>query len=148
RLLGALTAGGAVTLGAACAVLAAQPGPWARWLAVAAALAALLQARRGRFTVEGVPLALVALVTVATFELPLAAAVLRQPEQGPGRAALLGTAAALVVLGLLWRRRRLPVGVRRQLGRAEALAVAATVPLAFGLLGVFAAAQAFAARFT
>jgi hypothetical protein len=67
------------------------------------------------------------------------------PLAGP--AVLLGTAAALAALGLLGRRWRLPVGVRRQLGRAEALAAAATVPLALGMLGLYAAVQAFAARF-
>ena len=34
------------------------------------------------------------------------------------------------------------------LGRAEALAAAATVPLALGMLGLYTAAQAFASRFT
>jgi type VII secretion integral membrane protein EccD len=147
RLLGALGAGAAVTLAAGCVVLAAEPGGWAHSVAIAGALAALLQARRGRLTVDVAPMVLVGLATLATFELPFATAVLRQPDQVQGPAVLLGTTAALVVLGLLARRRRLPVGVRRQLGRAEALAAAATVPLALGMLGLYAAAQAFAARF-
>jgi hypothetical protein len=128
-------------------VLALDPSGWAHAVAIAGALAALLQARRGRLTVDVAPMVLVGLATLATFELPFATSALRQPDQVQGPAVLLGTAAALVVLGLLARRRRLPVGVRRQLGRAEALAAAATVPLALGLLGLYAAAQAFAARF-
>ena len=147
RLLAALTAGGAVTLAAGCVVLAVQPGWWARALASAAAVAALLQGRRGRFTVDVVPMALVVLTTLVTFELPFAAAALREPDRLDGPAVLLATAAALALLGLLWRRGRLPVGVRRQLGRAEALAAAATVPLALGMLGLYTAVQAFAARF-
>jgi len=147
RLLGALTAGAAVTLGAGCVVLAVEPGPWAHALAVAAALAALLQARRGRFVVDVVPMVLVGLATLAAFELPLVAAALGQPDQVEGPAALLGTSGALVLLGLLGRRRRLPVGVRRLLVRAETLAAVATAPLALGMLGVYAAAQAFASRF-
>jgi type VII secretion integral membrane protein EccD len=147
RLLGALTAGGAVTLAAACVVLVLEPSGWAHAVAVAAALAALLQARRGRLVVDVVPMVLVGLATVVAFELPFGTAVLAQPDQSLGPAVLLGTAAALVALGLLGRRRRLPVGVRRQLGRAEALAAAATVPLALGMLGLYAAAQAFAAHF-
>jgi type VII secretion integral membrane protein EccD len=146
-LLGALTAGAGVTLAAACVVLVLQPGTWAHAVAIAASLAALLQARRGRLVVDVVPMVLVGLATVATFELPFAAAALQQPDQADGPAVLLGTAAALVALGLLGRRRRLPVGIRRQLGRMEALAAAATVPLALGMLGLYAAAQAFAARF-
>jgi type VII secretion integral membrane protein EccD len=147
RLLSALGAGAAVTLGAGCVVLAVEPNGWAHAVAIAGALAALLQARRGRLTLDVVPMVLVGLATLTTFELPFAAAVLRQPDQVQGPAVLLATAAALVVLGLLARRRRLPVGIRRQLGRAEALAAAATVPLALGMLGLYAAAQAFAARF-
>jgi type VII secretion integral membrane protein EccD len=146
-LLGALTAGAAVTLAAACVLLVLQPGSWAHAVAVAAALAALLQARRGRLIVDVVPMVFVALATLATFELPFVAVALLEPEQAGGPAVLVGTAAALVVLGLLGRHRRLPVGIRRQLGRAEALAAAATVPLALGMLGLYAAAQAFAARF-
>jgi type VII secretion integral membrane protein EccD len=148
RLLGALTAGAAVTLMAGCVVLAADPGGWAHAVAVAAALAALLQARRGRFIVEVAPMVLVGVVTAATFELPYVTAVLRQPDRPAAAAVLLGTAAALVALGLLGRRARLPVGVRRRLGAAEALAAAATVPLALGTLGLYAAVQAVAARFT
>jgi type VII secretion integral membrane protein EccD len=146
-LLGALTAGAAVTLAAACVLLILQPGTWAHAVAVAAALAALLQARRGRFTLDVVPMVLVGLATLAAFELPFAAVALAAPDQAEGPLVLIGTAAALVVLGLLGRRRRLPVGIRRQLGRAEALAAVATVPLALGMLGLYAAAQAFAARF-
>jgi type VII secretion integral membrane protein EccD len=146
-LLGALTAGGAVTLAAGCVILALEPSGWAHAVAVAAALAALLQARRGRLVVDVVPMVLVGLATAAAFELPFADAALRQPDQPLGPAVLLGTAAALVALGIVGRRGRLPVGVRRQLGRAEALAATATVPLALGMLGLYAAAQAFAARF-
>jgi len=147
QVLGALTAGAAVTLAAACVVLAREPGGWARAIAVAAALAALLQARRGRLTVEVVPLVLVGLATLATFELPYAVEAWSRPDQTDAPAVLVGTAAGLVVLGLLGRHRRLPVGIRRQLGRAEALAAMSTVPLALGLLGLYAAAQAFAGRF-
>jgi hypothetical protein len=147
RLLGALTAGAAVTVAGGCVVLAVDGSGWAHAVAIAAALAALLQARRGRFVVDVAPMVLVAVVTLATFELPYAASALRRPEQVGGGAVLLGTAAGLAALGLLGRRRRLPVGVRRQLGRAEALAAAATVPLALGMLGLYAAVQAFAARF-
>ncbi|HXM56160.1 MAG TPA: hypothetical protein VOB72_12280, partial [Candidatus Dormibacteraeota bacterium] len=147
RVLSALTAGAAVTLAAGCVVLAADPGAWAHAVAVAAALAALLQARRGRFIVDVAPMVLVGVVTMATFELPFVALLLAQREQPVALAVLLGTAAALAGLGLLGRRWRLPVGVRRQLGRAEALAAAATVPLALGMLGLYAAVQAFASRF-
>src|SRR5437660_1187081 len=138
QVLGALTAGVAVTLAAACVVLAREPGGWARAIAVAAALAALLQARRGRLTVEVVPLVLVGLATLATFELPYAVEACSRPDQTDGPAGLVGPAAGLAVLGLLGRHRRLPVGIRRQLGRAEALAAMSTVPLALGLLGLYA----------
>lgn len=148
QLLGSLTAGLAVALAAACVVLALEPGAWARPLAVAAGLAALLQARRGRLIVDVVPLVLVGLATLATLELPFAVDTLRRPDQVQGPAVLLGTAAVLVVVGLRGRHRRLPVGIRRQLGRLEALAAAATVPLALGMVGLYTAAQAFAGRFT
>jgi type VII secretion integral membrane protein EccD len=147
RVLGALTAGAAVTLAAGCVVLAIDPSGWAHAVSVAAALAALLQARRGRFVVDVAPMVLVGVVTLATFELPFVALALEHPEEPAGPAVLLGTAAALAALGLVGRRWRLPVGVRRQLGRAEALAAAATVPLALGMLGLYAAVQAFASRF-
>ena len=48
---------------------------------------------------------------------------------------------------MLGRRVRLPVGVRRQLERLESLAAAATVPLAFGLLGLYDVAARVAGRF-
>jgi type VII secretion integral membrane protein EccD len=141
QLLGALTVGTASTLGGACVVLAAQTSWWARALAVTAALAALLHARRRRFTTEVAPLWLVALATLATFEL-------QAPLDPTVRLALLvGTGVALAALGVAGRRGRLPVGLRRQLQQAEALAVVATGPLALGLLGLYDVAARFAGRF-
>jgi hypothetical protein len=142
RLLGTLTAGTAVTLGGACVVLAVDPSWWARAMAMTAAAAALLHARRRRFAVEVVPLWLVALATLATFELEL---TLARPDRLD---VLVGTAAGLVALALVGRRVRLPVGIRRQLERLEAVTAAATGPLAFGLLGIYDAAARFAGRFT
>jgi type VII secretion integral membrane protein EccD len=137
RLLGALTAGTALALAGAGVVLAAQPGGWARALAVTTAVAALLHGRRRRFAIEVAPLWLVALAALATFEL-------RAPVRPE---VLVATAAVLVPLGMLGRRVRLPVGVRRQLERLESLAAAATVPLAFGLLGLYDVAARVAGRF-
>jgi type VII secretion integral membrane protein EccD len=145
RLLGALTAGIAATLGGACVVLAMDATWWGRGLAIAAALSALLHARRRRFVAEVAPLLLVGLATLATFELPLVA--------GGGlpaweRLALPpATAAALLALGLVGRAARLPVGVRRQLEWAEALAATSTAVLALGLLGLYDAAARVAGRF-
>jgi type VII secretion integral membrane protein EccD len=141
QLLGALTAGTALTLGGACVVLAAQTSGWARALAVTAALAALLHARRRRFVTEVAPLWLVPLATLATFEL-------QAPLDPTVRLALLaGTGVALAALGVAGRAVRLPVGLRRQLERAEALSVVATGPLALGLLGLYDLAARFAGRF-
>jgi type VII secretion integral membrane protein EccD len=145
-LVGAMTAGTAVTLAAACVVLATQPGWWARALAITAALAALLHARRRRFVLEVVPLTLVALATVAAFELLWVTGPGARSAASERLTALLATAGALLALGLVGRRRRLPVGVRRQLERLEALTATATFPVALGLLGLYDAAARFAGR--
>lgn len=145
RLLGFLTAGMAVTLGGACVVLAMDPTWWGRGLAAAAALAAVLHARRRRFVLEVAPLMLVALVTVVVFELGLLMGTLPEWE----RLALpLATAAALAGMGLAGRGVRLPVGVRRQLEWLEALTATATAVLALGMLGLYDEAARFAGRFT
>jgi hypothetical protein len=141
QLLGALTAGTAATLGGACALLAVEASWWARALAATAALAALLHARRRRFTIEAAPLWLVALATLAAFEL-------RAPLDPTALLALLvGTAVGLAALGVASRGGRLPAGLRRQLEQAETLAVVATAPLALGLLGLYDVAAGFAGRF-
>jgi hypothetical protein len=96
---------------------------------------------------EVVPLTLVALATVATFELLWVTAPAARSAPSQRLAALLGTAGVLLALGLIGRRRRLPVGVRRQLERLEALTATATFPVALGLLGLYDAAARFAGRF-
>jgi type VII secretion integral membrane protein EccD len=148
RLLGALTAGIAITLAGACVVLAGQPGWWGRALAIAAAVAALLHARRRRFAAEVVPLVVVPLATLAAFELAMVLGPAEPAARLQPLPLLVGTAGGLVALGLLGRRVRLPVGLRRQLERVEALAAASTGPLALGLLGLYDAAASFAGRFT
>ena len=146
-LLGALTAGTAVALAGACVVLALQTSWWARALAVAGSLAALLHGRRRRFAVEVVPLVLVPLATTAAFELGLLTTPAGTLADWQRLTLVLGTSAALVALGLAGRTLSLPAGLRRQLDRLEGLAATSTGPLALGLLGLYDAAQQFAARF-
>jgi type VII secretion integral membrane protein EccD len=141
RVLASVTAGIAVTLAGACVLLAAAGGPWGRALAVVAAGTALLHARRRRSVVEVAPLWVVALATLATFELGAGLSPANLLE------ALAATAAGLAALGLAGRHARLPVGLRRQFERLEAVAATATGPLALGLLGLYEAASRIAGRF-
>jgi hypothetical protein len=147
RLLGALTAGAAVTLAGACVVLAMDPSWWARALAATAALAAVLHGRRRRFVLEVAPLVLVALAVLAAFELQVATAPPGRVADWERLALLPATAAVLAGLGLVGRGLRLPAGVRRQLEWLEALAATSTAVLALGQLGLYDAAARFAGRF-
>jgi hypothetical protein len=94
--------------------------------------------------VEAAALLLVPLATVATVELQLVTGPLPDWER---LAILPATAAALAGLGLLARRVRLPVGVRRQLEWLEALATTSTGVLVAGLLGLYDLAARIAGRF-
>jgi type VII secretion integral membrane protein EccD len=140
QLLAALLIGIAVLLIGSSAVLAVSGG-WFAWSLVAAsALGVAAKARHFRFAAEVAPLLAAGLAGLVLLEYPLIAAFAIGPKGAGGATAML-TADALILAaaGSLVREWDLSPRLRRQLGRLEATATAATVPLALGALGAYEA---------
>jgi hypothetical protein len=140
RLLAAMLIGIAAVLIASSAILAAAGGWFAWGLVAASAIAAATKARHFRFAAEVAPLLAAGLAGLVLLQYPLVA-VLAVWRKGPGAAAFLltGDAVILVAAVSIVRKWDLPPALRRQLGRLEVLATAATVPLAAGVLGAYTA---------
>jgi hypothetical protein len=140
RLLAALLIGIALVLTWSSAILAVSGGWFAWGLVAASALAVAAKARHFRFTAEVVPLLGAGLAGLLLLELPLVVVLSIGPRGAGGGAAVLSADALLLALTVgIVRRWDLSPRLRRQLGRLEALATAATVPLAVGVLGAYAA---------
>jgi hypothetical protein len=98
------------------------------------------KARHFRFTAEVAPLLAAGLAGLLLLELPLVVVLSIGPRGAGGGAAVLSADALLLALTVaIVRRWDLSPRLRRQLGRLEAIATAATVPLAVGVLGAYAA---------
>lgn len=140
RLLAAMLIGIAVVLFVSSAILAVAGGWFAWGLVAASSLAVATKARHFRFVAEVAPLLAAALAGLLLLQFPLVAALAIGLRGAGGAAALLASDALVLVAAVsVVRRWELSPGLRRQLGRLEALATAATVPLAVGVLGVYAA---------
>jgi hypothetical protein len=140
RLEASMLIGISVVLVSSSAVLAISGG-WFAWALVsAAAIGALAKARHFRFTAEVVPLLAAGLTGLLLLEYPLIVA-LAIGSKGAGGAAAVLTADALILAlaGTAIRRWDLSPQLRRRLGRVEAIATAATIPLALGVLGAYSA---------
>jgi hypothetical protein len=143
-LLAALLVGSAVVLTVANAALAISGG-WFAWSLMAiTSIAVVAKTRHFRFSAEVAPLIGAGLIGLVLLECSLVLQL-----AGTGRVG--GTVAVLVVDGILLgaaaatiRGSELSPLFRRQLGRVELLATAATVPLALGVLGTYEAAARFA----
>jgi ESX secretion system protein EccD len=140
QLLASMLIGIAVVLTASSAILAVSGGWFAWGLVAASALGAAAKARHFRFAAEVAALVGAGLAGLLLLQYPLIAALAVGPR-GTGGAAALLTADALVlaVAGSAVRAWNLSPRLRRQLGRLEAIATAATVPLAAGVLGIYEA---------
>jgi ESX secretion system protein EccD len=140
QLLAALLIGIAVVLIGSCVVLALSGGWFAWGLIAATALSAAAKARHFRFAAEVTPLLAAGLAALLLLEYPLVAALAIGPRGAGGAAALLtADAIILAAAGSTVRRWDLSPRLLRQLGRLEAIATAATVPLALGVLGTYEA---------
>jgi type VII secretion integral membrane protein EccD len=140
RLSAAVLTGTALMLAASFVVLA-RSGGWLAWgLIAVASIAVAAQARHHRFAAEVAPLLAAALVGLLLLEFPLV------DGGGPAVAAtvliadgiLLGVAAAAI------RGWKMPEAVDRRMRTVEWIAIAASVPLALGVLGVYDAVVRFA----
>jgi len=140
RLLAAMLIGIAVVLTASSAILAFSRGWFAWGLIAASAVAVAAKARHFRFAAEVTPLLASSLAGLFLLQYPLIAAR-ATGLTGPGGAAALLIADAVILVAAVGfvRRWDLSPGLRRQLGRLEAIATAAAVPLAAGVLGAYAA---------
>lgn len=138
RLLAAMLSGLAVVLIASSAILALSGGRFAWGLVAAAALAVIAKARHFRFAAEVAPLLAAGLTGLLLIEYPLLVAVGGLKSAGVAAAVLTVDALVLALAGSTARRWDLSTQARLQLGRLESIATAATVPLAAGVLGVYA----------
>ncbi len=139
QLLAALLIGVALFLIWSSAILAVSGGWFAWGLVAASALAVTAKARHFRFTAEVAPLLVAGLAGLLLLELPLVAVLSIGPRGAGGGAAVLSADALLLALTVaIVRRWDISPRLRRQLGRLEAFATAATVPLAIGVLGAYA----------
>jgi hypothetical protein len=139
-LSAAILTGTALMLAASFVVLA-RSGGWLAWgLIAVASIAVAAQARHHRFAAEVAPLLAAALIGVLLLEFPLV------DGGGPAVAAtvliadglLLGVGAAAI------RGWKLPEAVDRRMRTVEWIAIAASVPLALGVLGAYDAVVRFA----
>lgn len=145
RLLASLLAAGGASLAGGVAVLAFSRDGFARWLAVAVVVAIALRARLFRFTAEVLPLALAALAGVACMVAVLAAQALRGgPGAGAALALVLAVGAGLLAAGLALPGRTLPAQLSRNLDRLELVVNLLLLPLCAGVLGAYAAIEAWA----
>ncbi len=138
HLLAAMLMGIAVVLIASSAVLALASGWFALGLVAASALAVITKARHFRFAAEVAPLLAAGLAGLVLLEYPLVVAVAGPRSAGGVAATLTVDALILALAGSTVRRWDLSTRLRLQLGRLEAVATAASVPLAAGVLGVYA----------
>jgi type VII secretion integral membrane protein EccD len=140
RLLAAMLMGASIVLAGSSAILAVSGGWFAWGLVGAAAIGAVAKARHFRFAAEVVPLLGASLTGLLLLQYPLSAALAIGSKGVGGAAALLSVDALILALaGSMVRRWGLSPQLRRRLGRAEAIATAATVPLALGVLGLYSA---------
>jgi len=140
RLEAAMLIGISVVLAGSSAILAVAGGWFAWGLVGAAAIGTVAKARHFRFTAEVVPLLAAGLTGLLLLEYPLVVALAIGSKGIGGAAALLSADALILALaGSAVRRWDLSPQLRRQLGRLEAIATAATVPLALGVLGTYGA---------
>jgi type VII secretion integral membrane protein EccD len=135
RLQAASVIATALVITVSCAVLALSGGWFAKALVAATAVAAILRARHYRFVAEVAPLLATGLVSLILLELSLGAWF---------APLLIADAVVLVGAATTVRRWSLSPHVKRWLGPVEALAIAATVPLALGVLGLYGAVAHFA----
>jgi type VII secretion integral membrane protein EccD len=139
-VLAALLTGTALVLAASSAALAASGGLFAWALIAVTAVAAGMRARHHRFAAEVAPLLAAAMAGALLLEFPLAT------RGGTAVAATLLIADAIVLTagaGAI-RAWNLPGQISRRLGTIEWIAIAASVPLAAGVLGVYDAVARFA----
>jgi hypothetical protein len=144
RLSAAILTGTALMLAASFVVLA-RSGGWFAWGLIAiAAIAVGVQSRHHRFATEVAPLLAAALVGVLLLEFPLVAG------GGPAIAATVIIADGLILGGAAGAIRgwTLPAPVQRRLRTVEWIAIAASVPLGLGVLGVYDAVVRFARGLT
>jgi EccD-like transmembrane domain len=140
QILAALLIGIAIVLIVSSAVLTVSGGWFAWGLVAATAVGLAVKARHFRFGAEVVPLLAAGLAGLLMLEYPLIVAVAVGPRGTGGAAAvLIADALILAVAGGAVRRWDLSPRLRRQLGRVEAIASVATVPLALGALGLYEA---------
>jgi type VII secretion integral membrane protein EccD len=140
RLLAALLIGISVVLIVASTILAVSGGWFAWGLVAASAIAVSAKARHFRFATEVAPLLAAGAAGLLLLEYPLISAFAVGPKGSGGAAAvLIADALVLAAAGSTVRRWELSAQLRRQLGRLEAIATAATVPLAVGVLGAYEA---------
>jgi type VII secretion integral membrane protein EccD len=140
RLAASMLIGISVVLAGSSAVLAVSGGWFAWGLVGAAAIGAVAKARHFRFSAEVVPLLTAGLTGLLLLEYPLIVALAIGSKDVGGAAAILTADALILALaGTAVRRWDLSPQLRRRLGRVEAFATAATVPLALGVLGAYSA---------
>ncbi len=140
RLMAAMLIAISVVLAGSSAILAVSGGWFAWGLVGAVAIGAVAKARHFRFTAEVVPLLAAGIAGLLLLEYPLVVALAVGPRGIGGAAAVLTADALILALaGGAVRRWDLSPQLQRQLGRLEAIATAATVPLALGVLGTYAA---------
>jgi type VII secretion integral membrane protein EccD len=149
QLMAALLIGIALVLIWSSAVLAVSGDVFAWGLVAASALGVAAKARHFRFIAEVAPLLGAGLAGLLLLELPLVGALAIGPRGAGGAAAVLTADAIILALtaGIV-RRWNLSPRLRRQLGRLEAFATAATVPLALGVLGFYGAVGRLVHGFT
>lgn len=139
HLLAAMVIGISLVLFASSAVLAFSGGWFAWGLVAVSALAVIAKARHFRFAAEVAPLLAAGLAGLVLLEFPLVFAVAGPKSAGGFAAVLTADAVLLALAGTTVRRWELSTRVRLQLGRLEAIATAASVPLAAGVVGVYSA---------
>ena len=135
RLQAASLIGTAFAITAASGVLVLSSGWFGRALVVVTAGAVAVRARHYRFASEVVPLLAAGLVSLILLEVRTGAWL---------PAELIADTVVLLAAATLVRRWSLSPRVTRWLRPLEALAVAASVPLAMGVLGVYDAVAHFA----
>jgi type VII secretion integral membrane protein EccD len=146
-ILAGLVMGLAVLLAASCAYLAFYGGWYERGLVAAVAIGAATHVRHFRFAVQAGPLALAALVGLGALELAALHQLYGDRSMRPVVVAVaILTGLSLVGAGIGGRRRQLSPRLRRRLDQLEAVAVAGSIPLAAGSLGVYSTVAALAHR--
>jgi type VII secretion integral membrane protein EccD len=149
RLLTWLLGGTGVALAGALVVLAAAGSSPARWLAAATAAAVTLRARAFRFVGQVLPLGLAALAGVVALEVVLAGRAPAGPaRQAVGAGLLAVTAAGLLAAGFVARGRAASPALRQRLDRVEVAVNLVLLPLALAVLGLYAAVERLAQRFS